>query len=60
MVDTRVIYCGDNVDQLRKFPAGCVEDRWAAFVILQVAVLIDQIGGQFFFVALRATVSSRR
>src|SRR5438270_231371 len=25
LVDTRVIYCGDNLDQLRKFPAGCVD-----------------------------------
>ena len=27
-LDTRVIYCGDNLDQLRKLPDGC------AFVIL--------------------------
>ncbi|MGH7984073.1 MAG: DNA methyltransferase [Candidatus Udaeobacter sp.] len=25
LIDTRVIYCGDNLDQLRKFPAGCVD-----------------------------------
>ena len=25
LVDTRVIYCGDNLDQLRKFPAACVD-----------------------------------
>jgi DNA modification methylase len=24
-VDTRVIYCGDNLDQLRKLPEGCVD-----------------------------------
>jgi DNA modification methylase len=24
-VDTRVIYCGDNLDQLKKFPDGCVD-----------------------------------
>ncbi len=25
LVDTRVIYCGDNLDQLRKLPAACVD-----------------------------------
>jgi len=25
LVDTRVIYCGDNLDQLRKFPDACVD-----------------------------------
>jgi site-specific DNA-methyltransferase (adenine-specific) len=25
LVDTRVIYCGDNLDQLKKFPAHCVD-----------------------------------
>ncbi|MFZ3376681.1 MAG: site-specific DNA-methyltransferase [Chthoniobacterales bacterium] len=25
VIDTRVIYCGDNFNQLRKFPAGCVD-----------------------------------
>ena len=25
LIDTRVIYCGDNLDQLRKLPAGCVD-----------------------------------
>ena len=25
LVDTRVVYCGDNLDQLRKFPAHCVD-----------------------------------
>ncbi len=25
LVDTRVIYCGDNLDQLRKVPEGCVD-----------------------------------
>jgi 16S rRNA G966 N2-methylase RsmD len=25
LVDTRVIYCGDNLDQLRKFPDNCVD-----------------------------------
>jgi DNA modification methylase len=25
VIDTRVIYCGDNLDQLRKFPAQCVD-----------------------------------
>jgi DNA modification methylase len=25
VVDTRVIYCGDNLDQLRKLPDGCVD-----------------------------------
>jgi len=25
LVDTRVIYCGDNLDQLKKFPDGCVD-----------------------------------
>jgi hypothetical protein len=24
LVDTRVIYCGDNLDQLRKLPEACV------------------------------------
>jgi len=24
LVDTRVIYCGDNLEQLRKLPDGCV------------------------------------
>jgi len=24
-VDTRVIYCGDNLDQLKKLPDGCVD-----------------------------------
>jgi site-specific DNA-methyltransferase (adenine-specific) len=24
LIDTRVIYCGDNLDQLKKFPDGCV------------------------------------
>jgi len=24
VVDTRVIYCGDNLDQLKKLPDGCV------------------------------------
>jgi len=25
VIDTRVIYCGDNLDQLRKLPPGCVD-----------------------------------
>lgn len=25
LVDTRVIYCGDNLDQLKNFPDGCVD-----------------------------------
>jgi adenine specific DNA methylase Mod len=25
LVDTRVIYCGDNLDQLRKFPDECID-----------------------------------
>jgi len=25
IVDTRVVYCGDNLDQLRKLPDGCVD-----------------------------------
>jgi DNA modification methylase len=25
LLDTRVIYCGDNIDQLDKFPEGCVD-----------------------------------
>jgi site-specific DNA-methyltransferase (adenine-specific) len=25
LLDTRVIYCGDNLEQLRKLPAGCVD-----------------------------------
>ena len=25
LVDTRVIYCGENLDQLKKFPDGCVD-----------------------------------
>src|SRR6266511_67990 len=25
LIDTRVIYCGDNLNQLRKFPDGCVD-----------------------------------
>jgi 16S rRNA G966 N2-methylase RsmD len=25
LLDTRVIYCGDNIDQLRKLPDGCVD-----------------------------------
>ena len=25
VVDTRVIYCGDNLDQLRKLPDGCID-----------------------------------
>src|SRR2546421_12906511 len=25
VIDTRVIYCGDNLDQLRKFPESCVD-----------------------------------
>jgi DNA modification methylase len=25
VVDTRVIYCGDNLDQLRKLPDDCVD-----------------------------------
>ena len=25
LLDTRVIYCGDNLDQLRKVPDGCVD-----------------------------------
>jgi 16S rRNA G966 N2-methylase RsmD len=25
LVDTRVIYCGDNLDQLRKLPEGCLD-----------------------------------
>ena len=24
LVDTRVIYCGDNLEQLKKLPEGCV------------------------------------
>jgi hypothetical protein len=27
LIDTRVIYCGDNLDQLRKLPDGCVNQR---------------------------------
>ena len=33
LVDTRVIYCGDNLDQLRKLPDACVD-----------LISIDQIG----------------
>jgi DNA modification methylase len=25
LIDTRVIYCGDNLEQLRKLPDGCVD-----------------------------------
>ena len=25
LLDTRVIYCGDNLEQLAKLPAGCVD-----------------------------------
>ena len=25
LMDTRVIYCGDNLDQLKKLPDGCVD-----------------------------------
>ncbi len=25
LLDTRVVYCGDNLEQLRKLPAGCVD-----------------------------------
>ena len=25
LVDTCIVYCGDNLDQLRKLPAACVE-----------------------------------
>lgn len=25
VIETRVIYCGDNLDQLRKLPPGCVD-----------------------------------
>jgi DNA modification methylase len=25
VIDTRVIYCGDDLDQLRKLPDGCVD-----------------------------------
>ena len=25
LIDPRVIYCGDNLDQLRKLPEGCVD-----------------------------------
>jgi DNA modification methylase len=25
LIDTRVIYCGDNLDQLKKLPNGCVD-----------------------------------
>ncbi len=25
VIDTRVTYCGDNLDQLRKLPDGCVD-----------------------------------
>ena len=25
MIDTRVIYCGDNLEQLGKLPAECVD-----------------------------------
>jgi len=25
VIDTRVIYCGDNLDQLKKLPDGCVD-----------------------------------
>jgi DNA modification methylase len=25
VIDTRVVYCGENLDQLRKFPAGSVD-----------------------------------
>ena len=25
LVDTRVIYCGDNLDQLKKFPDHCID-----------------------------------
>ena len=25
LVDTRVIYCGDNLEQLKKLPAECVD-----------------------------------
>ncbi|MEO6789120.1 MAG: hypothetical protein ABI318_23605 [Chthoniobacteraceae bacterium] len=25
LLDTRVIYCGDNLDQLRKLPDACVD-----------------------------------
>lgn len=25
LIDTRVIYCGDNLEQLRKLPEACVD-----------------------------------
>ena len=33
LLDTRVIYCGDNLDQLRKLPDGCVFSGDALFEI---------------------------
>ena len=27
VVDTRVVFCGDNLDQLRRLPEGCVESK---------------------------------
>jgi len=28
LVDTRVIYCGDNLEQLKKLPDACVDRAW--------------------------------
>jgi 16S rRNA G966 N2-methylase RsmD len=25
LIDTRIIYCGDNLDQMRKLPDACVD-----------------------------------
>jgi len=35
LVDTRVIYCGDNLEQLKKFP----DDWWVKSIILVTRIL---------------------
>lgn len=54
VIDTRVISCGDNLDQLRKLPDGCVDLIYIAepadrgqLILLRTGCLVDYMRPRF-------------
>jgi hypothetical protein len=44
LIDTRVIYCGDNLDQLKKFPPECVDLIYIDFMRPRCVETVDTFG----------------
>jgi DNA modification methylase len=55
LVDTRVIYCGDNLDQLRKLPDGCVD-----LIYIDPAFNSNRNYGEQSLLAIRSTLPKIR